>query len=293
MATDSAAAAGSGSGGGSDIKPATASVARAGVSGGDLVVEMTTNPMRESASTRGDTTPRGPGQGAAAAASDETKEAPPHSISEKLNEWGAKFMGSAVTDDDGGRAKAEAAGGMTWAWWRARHFCTMVHKPGDGWRVKWDVAVVVVLVFCLIDIPIRVAFEQDTEPGSFGDVLNIMVDVFFLCDVLGESRARVASTPRRARTVLSSQASGVRQAAVGHVAAHVVVLTHASSDLASGMPLLATPCPRPSPHTSVCSLRYTTCDHGTRRPPQSTSARGTSTSVANTSATAARSPPNT
>jgi hypothetical protein len=51
-------------------------------------------------------------------------------------------------------------------------------------RVGWDLAVIVVLLYNLIEIPVRLCFDSDPLPWSSADVFNLCTDIFFLLDVL-------------------------------------------------------------------------------------------------------------
>ena len=93
------------------------------------------------------------------------------------------------------------------------------HAVLQAFRIRWDIASMLVLLYCLVEIPFRVAFESDVEGGSHhttlhypcqpahypltriacpwfapclcvravtagsaGDVANLIADAFFLCE---------------------------------------------------------------------------------------------------------------
>jgi hypothetical protein len=45
-----------------------------------------------------------------------------------------------------------------------------------------------VLVFNVIDIPLRECFRVTAQPGSAGDIIHLLTDVFFLCDIMVQFR---------------------------------------------------------------------------------------------------------
>jgi CRP-like cAMP-binding protein len=62
--------------------------------------------------------------------------------------------------------------------------CLPIIDPSTRFRAAWDVAVVTALLYNLVEIPIRVGFEFEAEPWSAADVFNLLVDLFFLGDVI-------------------------------------------------------------------------------------------------------------
>jgi len=59
-----------------------------------------------------------------------------------------------------------------------------VADPTSSHRQYWSLVVMVLLLYGMIEIPLRIGFEQDVEPWSGPDIFNLLVDIFFLIDVV-------------------------------------------------------------------------------------------------------------
>ena len=55
--------------------------------------------------------------------------------------------------------------------------------PDSGFRQKWDVLLVVLLLYISIVAPFRQAFDMPSETWSLAYMFDIIVDIFFICDV--------------------------------------------------------------------------------------------------------------
>lgn len=61
------------------------------------------------------------------------------------------------------------------------HLVRLYH-PLEPWRQRWDFALILVLLFNVFVIPFRLGFEPDSQSISM-DVLDLIIDIFFLADV--------------------------------------------------------------------------------------------------------------
>lgn len=59
-----------------------------------------------------------------------------------------------------------------------------IMDPRGAFRMRWDVIVLIALLFNLVEIPIRLCFEVDAEAWSAADLFNLFVDLFFICDIV-------------------------------------------------------------------------------------------------------------
>ena len=66
---------------------------------------------------------------------------------------------------------------------QATHFLTKIHDPRDTFRSSWDVIFICLLIYNLVEVPLRICYEIEPEPWGVWDIFNLLVDIFFLCDV--------------------------------------------------------------------------------------------------------------
>jgi hypothetical protein len=59
-----------------------------------------------------------------------------------------------------------------------------VISPTSSFRTKWDVTFLIFITYNLMDIPFRVAFEVEVEMWGPLDIFNLLIDLFFLVDVI-------------------------------------------------------------------------------------------------------------
>ncbi len=59
-----------------------------------------------------------------------------------------------------------------------------IRDPASPARQYWSLVVVAALLYGMVEIPLRIGFEQDVVPWSAPDVFNLFVDIFFLIDVI-------------------------------------------------------------------------------------------------------------
>jgi hypothetical protein len=62
----------------------------------------------------------------------------------------------------------------------ANHF---IITPEGGFRHRWDVMQMILLVYVAVLIPYRIGFDQDAKPWQFGFVFDIFVDIYFIVDI--------------------------------------------------------------------------------------------------------------
>ena len=58
-----------------------------------------------------------------------------------------------------------------------------VIAPTSAFRTRWDVIFLALLLFNLMEIPFRAAFEIELDLSHPLEVVNLIVDCFFLCDI--------------------------------------------------------------------------------------------------------------
>ena len=58
-----------------------------------------------------------------------------------------------------------------------------IMSPDSGFRQQWDLIQVPLLMYVAALIPYRTGFSHDTEPGDFGFVVDVFVDMFFIYDI--------------------------------------------------------------------------------------------------------------
>ena len=77
--------------------------------------------------------------------------------------------------------------------------------PGKRFRVLWDIIQSIFLVYIAIVAPIKVGFGIKTPPWSFGHVLDIVMDIYFLFDLLVTFRSAYYH-PKTGQLVTSARA---------------------------------------------------------------------------------------
>ena len=63
-----------------------------------------------------------------------------------------------------------------------------VFHPLSFFRLRWDVLVTVLLLYCLVEIPYRICFELYVAPTHPYEIVNLLVDLFLLADVFIQLR---------------------------------------------------------------------------------------------------------
>lgn len=57
-------------------------------------------------------------------------------------------------------------------------------SPNSSFRKRWDVAQIFLLLYVALFVPYRIGFSQDTEPGQALFFFDVLVDFFFMCDII-------------------------------------------------------------------------------------------------------------
>lgn len=66
-----------------------------------------------------------------------------------------------------------------------------IMSPDSNFRQHWDLVQVPLLLYVALLIPYRIGFSHDTEPGDFGFVLDVFIDMFFIADIYLNFRTAV------------------------------------------------------------------------------------------------------
>lgn len=61
--------------------------------------------------------------------------------------------------------------------------CHVLH-PNARFRSRWDIAQVVALVYVAFFVPARTGFSIDLEVFSWEWWIELLVDVYFICDIV-------------------------------------------------------------------------------------------------------------
>lgn len=64
-------------------------------------------------------------------------------------------------------------------------------SPDGTIRQQWDIVQVPLLTYVAVLIPYRIGFSHDTEPGDFGFILDVFIDMFFIVDIYLNFRTAV------------------------------------------------------------------------------------------------------
>ena len=59
-----------------------------------------------------------------------------------------------------------------------------VWRHNNKWRIRWDLAVIVLVVYNCISIPFEVAFEQKFTEHVILDILDFIIDAIFFLDLV-------------------------------------------------------------------------------------------------------------
>ena len=61
--------------------------------------------------------------------------------------------------------------------------CAPVINPKAPEKIAWDMFIAVLILYSVLIVPFKLGFDVEDEPGSFMDVWDIIVDIFFGIDV--------------------------------------------------------------------------------------------------------------
>ncbi len=81
----------------------------------------------------------------------------------------------------------------------SRRGCPVLH-PDHVYRKRWDMAQVIALLYVAILVPARTGFSIDLELGTWEWILELCVDVYFICDIFVNCMSGIVMVFSRSRT---------------------------------------------------------------------------------------------
>lgn len=102
---------------------------------------------------------------------------------EMANQIDALEEGHVELDEFGNRRYKSLKARVRFTLRRQWRGCWKVYDPASPNRQYWSLLVVIFLLYGMVEIPLRVGFEQDVVPWSAADLFNLFIDIFFLVDI--------------------------------------------------------------------------------------------------------------